>query len=193
MNAATLPAKMTDADALALIPSEEWFRIGGHVVALSNRGDEDNHVLRVQAWDEAKPLLIVVHPGDITEVDVSPEVFARSISFQEKLATKINHWDGEIVILHRFSCFEYFTRSGRASEKLSKALAVAHRRAIVIAYGDDLEGFVKTVTPCLFGRPNILVGGAYRDPESGCIDAVARYAAAVCPAIEIDPDAYTAP
>jgi len=42
-------------------------------------------------------------------------------------------------------------------------------------------------------RPKVIVTGAYKSPEWGCVDKVASLIEKVTGNVEIDPNAYTAP
>ncbi|MDD2765739.1 MAG: hypothetical protein PHE83_17390 [Opitutaceae bacterium] len=152
------------------------------------------HILARRQGDLSRPLLVVVHPGDITETSSAPQMIAaRSSRFQRQLAQTITDWPGEVAILHRFSCYEIAGRTPRTAAELCTAIEAAHHRAVVVAYGDDLPAFATLLGERARNRPRFLITGAYRDPRHGCVDTVADLLTRAGGRVEIDPNAYTAP
>lgn len=168
-------------------------KIGARLRALCDEVDEDYHNLLTRPHNPDRPLLVVVHPGDITEVDGSREVREHSTAAQLALADLLDGWQGEVAILHRQSCVEFMDETGRAEWALTAALKQARKVAVQISYGDDLDDFVKDLEPAVTGRSSVTVAGAYRDPKHGCVDYVAKLLCQKCVQVKIDPSSYVAP
>lgn len=175
------------------IPAANAKRMARRLKTLCDRDDEDYWRLGRRAPNMGLPLLVVVHPGDMTEVNAIREVEEYSESAQDALAGVISAWQGDIAILHRFSSLEFVEQSSRATAALTGELEDALSKAVLVCYGDELETFARDLAPFAVGRPQIVVTGAYKDEEHGCVDHVARCLSASTENVSIHWSAYVEP
>jgi len=125
------------------------------------------------ASDPARPLLVLVHPGDATEDEPSVRRQARELERamgQEILDIADSH---DLVVLHRQSS-EYGLRgAANVPEAYLDAVERIHRDGTVL-YGDDLETAAAWIIAKLdvASRPNIHLTGAWSHPDHGCVTAL---------------------
>lgn len=135
--------------------------------------DDDDH-------DSTRPLVIVVHPGDMIETEVG---VAFSRKNREGTAAELRGWRDlgyDIVFLHRGSCSQFGPGSPWYSEALAKEIRKDWQRGSVL-YGDDLDsaGEWMVTTLDVSSRPHIHLAGAYSDPVHGCLTHIGRMMEAV--------------
>lgn len=161
---------------------------------LDEEGEDAFLVLSHEASDHdpAKPLVVVVHPGDMVEVrqgwgaDDWREVLRKNLDSQRGTAADLARWREEgadVVLLHRSSCSQLadgVAGSVYACDALVDEIAAA-REAGTILYGDQLEEAGKWMLEHLHieRRPAIYMAGAYADAESGCLTAIGQMLEAV--------------
>jgi hypothetical protein len=140
------------------------------------RHAEDRH-------DKLRPLMIVVHPGDMMETDDGwgdREQGRKAIAFSKRniagttreiaAAHKKNY---DILIIHRPSCSQIV--NGQMGDDFHAEILIGWKRGSVV-FGDDLAEVVKWIVANLHieDRPMIYMAGAYSDPEYGCLTYVGR-------------------
>lgn len=168
--------------------------IAESLLSLADCERSDFSLLRVGAPAFEGRLLVVVHPGDITEVDCSPDQRDLSEECQLHVAELLETWQGPVAILHRHSCMEFAERSGRAMGELTEALWSHWRQAdAMLAYGDDLTTFTEMLLRRAAGCSEIFVTGAYIHPEHGCVNVVAEGLRMGHRNVRIDPEGYYEP
>ena len=137
------------------------------------------------AHDPARPLVVVVHPGDMVEVQGGwrPEdwerVLAKSIESQSGPARDLADWRREgadFVLLHRGSCSQLAHGGLYTVDSWFAREIAAARQAGTVLYGDDLEEAARWMLDHLHvaQRPAIYMAGAYADADYGCLTAIGQ-------------------
>lgn len=135
--------------------------------------------------DPARPLVVIVHPGDMIEVrqgwsrDDWPGVLGRSLSCQAHTALELERWrkrGADFVILHRASCSQIAKGERPTCDDHFASEIVAARKAGTVLYGDDLDAAGQWMLDHLHieQRPAIYMAGAYADADHGCLTAIGQ-------------------
>lgn len=174
------------------------FRIAGDLRRLGRDEAMSFHVVHHDGsrHDRLRPLVVVVHPGDMIEHSIgwghSPEERTqaeklRMISQQRQNATakEIREWREagyDVAVLHRESCTQFNGKypSRHANKDLGAELKLSWRHGTVL-FGDDLDkaGAWMIEHLDIAHRPHVYLAGAYADPEYGCLTAIGRQIARV--------------
>ena len=127
----------------------------------------------LETFSAERPLMIIIHPGDMIELDRIEEV----LDLQEGLAGEMSvRPDHDLVILHRNSCSQIGNvGADRCTWGFADQFEADWPRAMIL-HGDDLDaaGAWMIENLALEGRPEIFMGGAYGDPEDGCLTHVGQ-------------------
>ncbi|WP_192926341.1 hypothetical protein [Microvirga tunisiensis] len=154
-------------------------------------GDQDqgeaNDFIAISLPDEvnsAKPLYILVHPGDVVQSkdDASNSDDPRQIPeyswacqiAQAEEVDKLLKAGWDLAVLHRFSSTYAFGVSNSAEELVS-AIDTIHEDGASL-YGDDLDAAAKFLCERMTAakRPAVLLSGAWSAADGGCITALGQ-------------------
>lgn len=161
----------------------------GTILNLLGRYEPDFFVIEHQPslQDPARPLVILVHPGDLIQVtdgyDPEPQRKALSAFWRytgdgtrQELAT-LRKQGYDFCVLHRSSCAQFarFSKFRVIGRSLWAEIQRGQKRGTVL-YGDDLEKASAWMIGNLgiAGRPMVHLAGAYSDPQHGCLTAIGR-------------------
>lgn len=139
-----------------------------------------------------RPLVIVVHPGDMIEYRYmwdDPVVRDAVMSFwqhnEHGTTQELAEWrkkGADFVVLHRSSCEEFQDiAAGRyTGHRLWAEIKLGHKRGTML-FGDDLDRASAWIIANLHvvDRPHIFLAGAYSDPKDGCLTTIGRKIEAV--------------
>lgn len=134
--------------------------------------------------DPARPLVVIVHPGDMIETSQGwvhgeyGEVLARSLESQCGTAADLARWreqGADVVLLHRGSCSQLAYGYTNVDKSLMKEIEAARESGTTL-YGDMLEDAGQWMLENLHiaERPVIFMAGAYADAEHGCLTALGQ-------------------
>lgn len=171
--------------------------------------DEDDADFRVLATDEsadaARPLLIVVHPGDAVQkrADVQhssdPEgILAYSRSCQEAMGSELSRLDYDkwnVVLIHRFSSSYSFANDNDLDFTFSDEIGDLDGDSATILWGDDLKAAAQYLITELKAseRPLVVVTGAWSDADWGCVTTVGRQLEAAGAPVRLSTSACISP
>lgn len=151
--------------------------------------------------DPSKPLLILVHPGDVLvpkeaknfhadyEGSVLKSTLCQMYQGAEGLRLIAEGW--ETCVIHRGSCSQLHDDANTDETFLEFVRAIWEKGTVL--YGDELakvSGWISKHLRCA-ARPRILVTGAYH-MEDGCIDAVVHELRRLHPALDIQISKHSA-
>ena len=144
--------------------------------------------------DVARPLLVVVHPGDLVEPTPggcaeAATAFRYGAANQAGTARDVAAalslgWD--LAVLHRGSCSQFRPAhrwvDGRLGAVLRRAWAVGW-----VAFGDDLDAAARWLDegPLAAARPRVGFAGAYSSPGHGCLTRLATHVLARAPDLRV--------
>lgn len=162
-------------------------KIQKKIAALAESQSGDFEVLHHRPqWrsDPARPLLIVIHPGDAIErlcdwddKEVGRQVADLSSANQQAMAREIKEKLGthDVIVLHRLS--SAYLQQGGVEHDYRDALKKCDAVALAL-YGDDLPAaasWMQVHVPGIHDRDlHLFMTGAYADEESGCITAIGK-------------------
>lgn len=130
--------------------------------------------------DASRPLIVVVHPGDVVETPAGftardwAKVGAFSRDNQDGMASEISTWreaGADVVVLHRLSCA--YLDDG---EEVFQEAVLGCWDGGTILYGDALDEAATWIIENLHvaDRPMIHMAGAYVTPEDGCVTHIGK-------------------
>lgn len=182
--------------------------IDNRIVELTDECDDGNMTFAVieaphgLGYDTAKPLMVIVHPGDALECPddwgtrkEGLKVMRFAMKNQEHMGREIEDCLGthDVVVLHRSSSTQLI--ENRFSEWVSMeyfgSLDAAHAQGAIL-FGDDLPTAAKwiidhalTPTPGQPSRPHVFMTGAYAAAKHGCLTAIGKAIEAHAPGLPI--------
>jgi hypothetical protein len=168
--------------------------------AICDYEDDDSadfRVLGTPDLNDARPLLIWIHPGDAVEdrdafeeaeTEEDEDLYENTRQFQARMGEEIERHMAthQVVVLHRYSD-QYAFEDGQAQWSYSRAMeAVGDEESTVHLFGDDLPAAAAWMVKHLGveDRP-VFMTGAYSDPDNGCLAAVGKALEAAGATIEV--------
>lgn len=152
--------------------------------------DEDGFHVLIDAsplMDVARPLLVLVHPGDAVEkrgdvMDFSPserqEVLNYSMACQEGMGKEMlglmTRADAvDFVVVHRASTHYSFQSQSNVSDDYYQAITRIEETGTVL-WGDDLDAVADWIDDNLRAheRPLVIMTGAYSHEHYGCVTSI---------------------
>ena len=125
-------------------------------------------------------LIVLVHPGDMIELDFDLEALDRQAGLAAELRARDDH---DLVILHRSSCSQFHHECNDIVEPALNELIEEGWKRGAILHGDDLEAAAAWILKNLAveAREVIFMGGAYGDAEHGCLTFIGKAIAGAAP------------
>jgi hypothetical protein len=177
------------------------------ILELAHAGEgetNDFHAVDVfEEYDPARPLYVLVHPGDVVQSkddaegsDEPQSILEYSMSCQMSQASdveKLLKADWDLAVLHRFSSSYAFGVSNSA-EEFATAVQQIHDNETVL-YGDDLKAAARFLTETMHAaeRPVVLLSGAWSEANGGCITALGQYLEAAGARVQVALSACISP
>lgn len=162
-----------------LLPTPTWQAVSDLADAYEEDDSMDFKVVHVGTVTPSLPLVIWVHPGDACESDCDDEdIEEASKDLQHQMGRELEQFGPcDVVVLHRFSSQFAFESSNGVADTYHQAMCetLVDPRATHL-FGDDLESASAWLLEhmAIQGRPDILLTGAWSDPEHGCVSAVGQ-------------------
>lgn len=165
-----------------------WLSVGWAVRYLAEREPDFCVIQHARAnHNPARPLVVLVHPGDMIMFADSydpPAQRAATAAFWGFIGTgtrkelaELREEGADFCVLHRSSSTEFpaFSRFRAVGFHLWKEIKAGHRRGTAL-YGDDLDAAVQWMSANLLieERPRIHLCGAYSDPDHGCLTYIGK-------------------
>lgn len=163
--------------------------------ALDEEDADEFQVLhhRPERHDRFRPLIILVHPGDMVEADAYHEadddedmMEVRDFSLENMRGTaqELRAWRKQgmdAIVLHRSSCSQLsggwpgMPGGNYVRDDFYQEIEMIWQNGSVL-FGDDLEAAVEWLVKYahIQYRPHIYLAGAYSDPESGCLTYIGQ-------------------
>lgn len=148
----------------------------------------------------ARPLAIIVHPGDMCNAlygwdDVERESNRWGKQNVEGLGQEmgsLRREGADFVIIHRGSCSQFSNGGSLNTDEFMEELAYAWHHGTVL-FTDDLDRAIHWMVENLHieKRPKIFLGGAYSDFDHGCLTKIGRAVERVAGTDKIDVSDYT--
>jgi len=162
------------------------------VYELAGKADPSYRLVSAPAWaDSSKPLLVIVHPGDVTRLDLKGEYnedFAERDSqylFQSGMGVEIQQWldrEWDVVVLHGRSSAGFERREDEAEwaypaigglhdnmvcmAQFDAALEGVHGKCGVM-YSEEFGAFARELLDAskynAASRPGVVLTGSYMD------------------------------
>jgi hypothetical protein len=159
-----------------------WSRVLELAQACQGEGNSFATVLPFTSVDPARPLYVLVHPGDVvqTRSDVyghpnAQAILAYSSDRQTEMGDDVERlvaagWD--VAVLHRFSSSYGFGTSNTV-EWFEEAVDEIHERGAVL-FGDDLAEAAEWLlgSAQAAARPLVLLSGAWSCADHGCVTMI---------------------
>lgn len=159
-----------------------WSRVQALADECQGEGNSFAVILPFDQPDLARPLYVLVHPGDVVQTrgDVGGHPNAQSIldysaERQEAMADDVERlaragWD--VAVLHRFSSSYGFGTSNTV-DWFEDAIDEIHERGAVL-FGDNLPQAAEWLVASAgaAARPAVLLSGAWSNAAHGCVSFV---------------------
>ena len=165
-----------------------WAARPSTVLARMAQENPDFLPLTIAPMDPQRPLMVIIHPGDMVETDAGwgePKAAAtvqafwshNGLGLRSEMA-KARKEGYDIVVVHRESSVEFFSGSRRHS--LARRLWTEHFCPLFSQASTFWADNLDAVVAWLCGntnpqtRPSIHLAGAYACPQTGCVTAVGK-------------------
>lgn len=160
-----------------------WAKVRAHAQACGGEAN-DFHVIDLITVDPARPLYLVIHPGDVVQSDNDVAYSEDRDAIQDYSRQCQSGIEGDVqrlldagwdvAVLHRFSSDYGFGVSGCLQE-YTEAMDEIHDEGLVL-FGDNLGAAAAWLVAhmAVTQRPAILLSGAWSDAKDGCIAEIGK-------------------